>query len=53
MIEHFPTCRATYPEKPEDELPQQIAEIELDEGDVVLQCVDCGAYKVVKRNQRT
>lgn len=43
VIKHHPTCRADYPEKPEDELPQQIVEIE-----GVRQCVDCGAYEVVR-----
>lgn len=49
MIVHYKTCNAKYPEKPADEQPQQIVEMELDDNEVVRQCVDCGAFEVVEK----
>lgn len=46
MITHYPGCNANYPEKPEGEKPQQIAELDIGDGETVLQCVDCGAFEV-------
>lgn len=45
---HHPNCRANYPEKPPGEQPQHIVEIPIDDGEVVLQCSDCGAFIVEK-----
>jgi hypothetical protein len=57
MIKHFTTCNADYPEKPEDELPQEIMEISIgtmeNPGETLLQCVDCGASEIVTRSRRT
>lgn len=47
-ITHFPKCTANYPEKPVRERPQKIMEINIDDGEVVLQCSDCGAFVIVK-----
>ncbi len=43
-IVHFPTCSADYPEK--SALPEepQITRIDIGDGEVVWQCVDCGAF---------
>lgn len=49
-ILHFKGCTADYPEKPENETPRQITKIEIDDNEVVHQCVDCGAFIVVKQN---
>lgn len=52
--DHYPTCRADYPEKPEYELPQQATRIDLGDGEWVDQCVDCGAvlaYHFVKSDE--
>lgn len=46
-IVHFPGCTADYPEKAEGEAPQAIHRQELDEGEWVLTCVDCGAFEIV------
>ena len=43
-ILHYPTCRADYPGKPDEEAAQDLRIIELDDGDIVFFCVDCGAY---------
>lgn len=48
-IQHYPTCHANYPEKLKNEKAQQIMEIDLDDDEKVLQCVDCGASVVVKK----
>ncbi len=53
MIVHYKGCNAKYPEKPEGEKPQQIEELELDDNEVVLQCVDCGAFEVVQKSEAT
>lgn len=53
MIKHFDTCNADYPEKVKGELPQEIMEIPMPDGETVRQCVDCGAIERIKRNQRT
>jgi hypothetical protein len=48
VITHYSGCSANYPEKPSNEKPQQIVEIDLEEDDeVVQQCVDCGAFEIV------
>ena len=47
-IIHWPNCHADYPEKPEDEPAQHLVEIDLGDGEKVLQCSDCGAYVVVE-----
>lgn len=53
IVHHHPTCTADYPEKPDDELPQQIVRQSLGEDDrgddeVIYFCVDCGAFVIVK-----
>lgn len=40
---HFPTCHSNYPEKVPGERAQQLQRVDLDEGDWVDVCVDCGA----------
>lgn len=42
-IEHHPTCRADYPEKPRGEAPRATTEQDLGDGYKALVCVDCGA----------
>lgn len=51
-IEHYRGCTADYPEKPTDESPQFIEEIDLGDGEFVLQCSDCGAYIRVSLDDR-
>jgi hypothetical protein len=48
VIRHHPSCTANYPEKPEREEAQGIQEIELDGGETIQQCVDCGAFESVR-----
>jgi predicted RNA-binding Zn-ribbon protein involved in translation (DUF1610 family) len=50
-VQHYPGCTADYPEKPEGEAAQRIMEIDIEDGEKVLQCVDCGAFVVVKRRE--
>ena len=50
MIRHYQTCNSNYPEKPEGEQAQKVTRIPLDEHQVVLQCVDCGAFEVEHRD---
>lgn len=54
-IQHFPTCTAKYPEKLRNERPRQLTRVDLDDGEYVMQCVDCGAHsrvmKVISPNQ--
>lgn len=52
-ILHFKGCTANYPEKLNNEKPRQITKIPIDDGEVVHQCVDCGAFIVVKENVAT
>lgn len=47
MITHHPNCTPRYPEKPEGEAPQHIDEIPIDDGEVVRQCSDCGAFEII------
>lgn len=47
MIKHYETCHADYPEKPDGEPPQFIVKMDLEDGDVVHQCSDCGAFEIV------
>lgn len=49
-IIHYPNCTADYPEKPENEKPQHIMVIPIDDGEEVHQCSDCGAFVVVKQS---
>jgi hypothetical protein len=48
-VTHYPGCRADYPEKPEGEKPQQITKLDIGDGEVAYQCVDCGAYLVKEK----
>lgn len=43
IIHHYNTCNSNYPEKIKDENP--VTEIDLGNGTIIYQCVDCGAYK--------
>lgn len=47
MIKHHSSCTPHYPEKPSGEEPQKLQEIELPDGSLVHQCVDCGAYEPI------
>jgi hypothetical protein len=40
---HYPNCTADYPEKPEGEQAQPVVRIDLEDGEWVDQCGDCGA----------
>jgi hypothetical protein len=42
---------ADYPEKPEGEQPQALHREDIGGGEDVIQCVDCGAFIVVRREQ--
>jgi hypothetical protein len=48
VITHYPGCTGDYPEKPEGEKAQQIETLDIGDGEVVHQCVDCGAFEVIK-----
>lgn len=50
-VKHYPNCNANYPEKPANEEPQQLLETEYDENEVVISCVDCGAFEVIKKQE--
>lgn len=52
-IQHHPNCSPYYPEKIQSEAPQAITEIEIDDGEVALQCVDCGAYVIRKEADKS
>jgi hypothetical protein len=43
-MNHHPTCRADYPEKPQGESPQHITREDFD-GYYVDTCSDCGAFE--------
>jgi len=45
-IKHYPTCNPNYPEKEQGEKAQQTIRIPLDDNQVVVQCVDCGAFGI-------
>ena len=45
-IQHYPGCTADYPEKVDGEAPQAIQVVEIDDGEEVHQCVDCGAFVI-------
>lgn len=42
MIKHFPGCSPDYPEKPDNERPQQTQIVDLGDGTEAIVCVDCG-----------
>lgn len=46
MIQHFDSCRSDYPEKPEGDAPRKIIDVDIDNGETVHQCSDCGAYEI-------
>lgn len=48
QIIHYPTCTSNYPEKT-GEAPQQLTTMDIGDGEVVVQCVDCGAHKVIRK----
>lgn len=48
LIHHL-TCTAKYPEKLTGEPPQHITETDIGDGEIVLQCVDCGAFVTARR----
>lgn len=43
-VKHHDGCSPHYPEKPLDELPQELFLMRLEDGSVIRQCVDCGAF---------
>jgi hypothetical protein len=43
-IRHWPGCTPDYPEKLVTEAPREECEIDMHDGTIVRQCVDCGAY---------
>ena len=45
-IEHYKSCKATYPEKPEGEAPQATTLIPISPSKSVRQCNDCGAFVI-------
>lgn len=47
-IKHHKGCTADYPEKLKNEKPRQLTKTDIGGGEVVYQCVDCGAFIVVK-----
>lgn len=51
-VDHHPGCNPNYPEKVEGETPQQLHKMDIGDGDDVYTCVDCGAFKVVKRDPK-
>lgn len=42
---HYVCCSADYPEKLPGEAPQALQEIDLSDGETILQCVDCGSTR--------
>jgi hypothetical protein len=50
MIEHYPNCNPSYPEKPKSEAPQSTTLVPFDDnsGEGALTCNDCGAFEIVK-----
>ena len=51
-IQHYPGCRPDYPEKPPHEPPQPIITMDIDDGEVVHQCGDCGAFVIMQQDAR-
>lgn len=51
MIKHFASCSPNYPEKVGE--PQEVVTPELGDGEHIEQCVDCGAWIVVKDGKVT
>jgi len=49
-INHFPSCRPDYPEKPATEQPQQLSSMGIGDGETVFSCNDCGAFVVLDRD---
>lgn len=49
MIKHWQNCNANYPEKPDGEEVQGIQVIDMEDDTEVHQCVDCGAFELVKK----
>lgn len=48
LFPHHPKCTADYPEKPKGEKAQLITKIDIGNGEIVYQCVDCGASILTK-----
>jgi hypothetical protein len=48
-VKHHPNCSADYPEKIETEAPQQITVMDCEDF-LVYQCVDCGAFVTVDKD---
>lgn len=44
---HHAGCTSDYPEKVEGEAPRSLTKMDIGNGDVVWQCVDCGAFVIV------
>lgn len=49
-MKHYANCTPNYPEKVPGELPQQLHDVDIGNGEVARTCVDCGATEVIKRN---
>lgn len=48
-IEHYNGCSPDYPEKPIPEAPGRITEMDCEDF-IVYQCVDCGAFVTVDKD---
>lgn len=45
-MKHYENCTDNYPEKPVGEKAQMIMAIDLEDGNEVCICADCGAFEV-------
>jgi hypothetical protein len=50
-FQHHKSCDADYPEKPKNEAPQQLEKSWLNKRELLIQCVDCGAFIIVKKEK--
>lgn len=49
MIIHYAQCSPNYPEKLKTEPPQLIETFDIGFGETLHQCVDCGAFEIIKK----
>jgi hypothetical protein len=52
MIVHFRGCTPNYPEKPKGESPQLTQDFDMGKGEILRQCVDCGAFEFIQKETK-
>jgi len=51
VIKHYESCTADYPEKKAGERPKEVTPIDLGNGELAINCNDCGAYEIVEKRE--